>query len=706
MEIGKKYMEDYGWYFDYLRKTTEKRDVVVYLKQLVRELTLHFKQVSNTIQITCVGGGSGDADVEIIDEFHARGFETSITYVDPSEVMFKLFLARLIDKGFEDSLQKVVIKPFEKTHLLPKSDMLLCLNAIYYMNGIEDPKRAKKILKKMYNNLKPGGVGVIVVQSRRSPHYILRKKARRLAGKTSNEIDGKYLFDLLTSMSIRVMMDTIESKLDITRIFRKGKVYLDEINKNILSLALRQDWEDIPKTKRRAILSDIEEMSISEGNKRYINLLYDVLVFYKPIKGYQIPHDPFEEIDVVDEKDRIIGKTTRFIAHMKGILHREVGILLFSKSGKLIVGIRASDGRFDFSASGHVPAGYDPAETIVSECKEELGLSMDEDDLKFVFKKELVSVSPPKTNRRIFYLYVYPKPVDPRKFKLGPEVAGVKEVALNEISSLIDENPDRFSKGFAAAIKYYLTMLGGNGETILVKIGGSVINPKSTKSKRLNKGLLKKIGKTIKKYWPYKNFILVLGGGYIGHTLTLEAKRKSDRVKFSRNYQAYEEKVVNRVADLFYDLGLPVYRIRYSAMYFDSVNGKEIGRSVEEALAHGFIPLLYADWVKTAKGMKVLSSDEIMKHVSRNVPVSKAVFLTDVDGVYDKNGKVIARISRRKLKNLDVGTVKDATGGMKKKLIEISGMPVDVFVVNGYYPDRLEDIVNGRKTIGTHITPN
>ncbi len=705
MEIGEKYIRDYKWYFDYLRRTTEKRDVVVYLKQLIRECKLHFKALSDgTVDITCIGGGSGDADVEIIDELHNLGFNTRVNYIDPSELMFKLFLGRLADKGFEDCLNKVILKPFEKAHFIPKSDVLLCLNAIYYIKGIENEKVARKILKKMYRSLKKGGFAVIVVQSQSSPHYILRRKAKSVVGKETTEISGKYLYDILQSMKVKAFIDTIESRLDVTRIFRKGKIFLDEINKNILSLALRQDWDDIPENERSRLLSEIEKMTVTEGNKKYMKLLYDIIIIYKPKKNHRIPHNPFEEIDVVDGEDRVVGKTIRLIAHMKGVLHREVGIFLFTKAGKLITSIRGADGRYDFSSSGHIPAGHSPMHTIVKECQEELGVNIDPDKLKFVFKKELVSVSPPKINRRIFYLYTYPESIDLEDIKKGPEVRDVVEISIDDLLELGKKDPNLFSKGFLATLREYKRVMDGEGETILIKIGGSVLNPKMRGNERLNRKLIRDIAKVIRKYWPYKRFVIVLGGGHIGHVLTIKTRRKCTELNYSRNYLEYEE-MINKVARIFYKERLPVYKMRYSALYFDKVDGKLLARAAEEALDHGLIPLFYADWVKTKKGMKVLSSDEIMKHLARNMKAKMAVFLTDVDGVYGKHKKLIPEIMISELKSIECEKTSDATGGMKKKLLEIKSIPVQSIVVNGYHPERLESIIEGKRTVATYIIP-
>ena len=48
----------------------------------------------------------------------------------------------------------------------------------------------------------------------------------------------------------------------------------------------------------------------------------------------------------------------------------------------------------------------------------------------------------------------------------------------------------------------------------------------------------------------------------------------------------------------------------------------------------------------------------------------------------------------------------DVTGGMKRKIsesIDIVNLGIPVYLINGFYPERMIDIVNGSDFIGTTI---
>lgn len=87
-----------------------------------------------------------------------------------------------------------------------------------------------------------------------------------------------------------------------------------------------------------------------------------------------------EEIfDVVDDRDRVIGRQTRREVHQHGLKHRAVHVLVFNQRGELFLQKRSFKkdtfpGAWDSSASGHLNAGENYDTCAVRELREEIGL--------------------------------------------------------------------------------------------------------------------------------------------------------------------------------------------------------------------------------------------------------------------------------------------------------------------------------------------
>lgn len=87
-----------------------------------------------------------------------------------------------------------------------------------------------------------------------------------------------------------------------------------------------------------------------------------------------------EEIfDVVDERDRVVGRATRREVHARGLRHRAVHLLVYNDAGEVFVQRRSMSkdrhpGKWDSSASGHVDAGEAYLEAAARELREELGV--------------------------------------------------------------------------------------------------------------------------------------------------------------------------------------------------------------------------------------------------------------------------------------------------------------------------------------------
>ena len=92
-----------------------------------------------------------------------------------------------------------------------------------------------------------------------------------------------------------------------------------------------------------------------------------------------------EILDIIDEDGNLLGfSQDRKLVHEQGLLHHASGIILLNKiNGQwcMLSQQRSKNkdknaGLWDMSASGHVPSGQTPEESLQREIKEELGLNI------------------------------------------------------------------------------------------------------------------------------------------------------------------------------------------------------------------------------------------------------------------------------------------------------------------------------------------
>lgn len=98
-----------------------------------------------------------------------------------------------------------------------------------------------------------------------------------------------------------------------------------------------------------------------------------------------------EWLEVVDSGDRIVGRRLRADIHRLGLRHRSTHILLFNSAGELFLQRRSKHkdinaGQWDTSAAGHVDPGESYRQCAVRELFEELGVSVQAQQLELLFR--------------------------------------------------------------------------------------------------------------------------------------------------------------------------------------------------------------------------------------------------------------------------------------------------------------------------------
>lgn len=114
-----------------------------------------------------------------------------------------------------------------------------------------------------------------------------------------------------------------------------------------------------------------------------------------------------ELIDIYDENNKSLNKQVdRKEAHEKGMWHRESVVIVLNENNKILLQKRSYK-RHNYPSkwglmAGHVKAGDTPKMTAVRELKEEIGLTVNSKDLKFLE----IYIKNDRSNKAFIYIYV------------------------------------------------------------------------------------------------------------------------------------------------------------------------------------------------------------------------------------------------------------------------------------------------------------
>ncbi len=249
----------------------------------------------------------------------------------------------------------------------------------------------------------------------------------------------------------------------------------------------------------------------------------------------------------------------------------------------------------------------------------------------------------------------------------------------------------------------------------LVKLGGSVITDKS-KPKSLRADVLRRLASEISH--SKEEVMVVHGAGSFGHMLAKEGKLAEGFAgkwqfeyfsKVQRDVRELDMYVLNALMDAgLFPVSIPPSTI---SIYEDGMMKKFSPELFALYASLGMTPVSFGDVVLDSKRMfSICSGDHIMHALSSLKEVKKAIFVTDVDGVYDmppseEGARLLEYIGpdtrfSSKLDNPDV------TGGMAEKIrygIKMAKNGVEVLIMNGLVEGRLEKAIAGENITGTKI---
>ncbi|MGC8608302.1 MAG: isopentenyl phosphate kinase [Thermoplasmata archaeon] len=242
---------------------------------------------------------------------------------------------------------------------------------------------------------------------------------------------------------------------------------------------------------------------------------------------------------------------------------------------------------------------------------------------------------------------------------------------------------------------------------IIIKLGGSVITDKKA-YRKFRPDITNSIIQYIMKL--NERIILVHGGGSFGHIKSHEyglpgPANERSRIGFSIVHRDMAE-LNNLVSSIAIGMGMPIISVPISSIY---CCGKIDYSTMEEYAESGFVPASYGDvYIKDRNTYGIYSGDDIVLDLARIFRPDRVMFLTDVDGIYDRDPKKYAdaKLLHSLNESFTLGIVEnDVTGGIKNKMKamhSISEFCNSVYLMNGFHPERMMD-AGSEKFIGTVI---
>jgi isopentenyl phosphate kinase len=257
---------------------------------------------------------------------------------------------------------------------------------------------------------------------------------------------------------------------------------------------------------------------------------------------------------------------------------------------------------------------------------------------------------------------------------------------------------------------------------VFVKLGGSLItNKQEVNSFRPSEvgRLAREIGAALDSR-PDLQLLIGHGSGSFGH---MAAKRYGTMqgVRTPEQWRGYAE-VANVASELNFlmsealeSAGVPVIRIQPSASAHCH-DGAIIDMAVQPvaaALEHGLVPLVHGDVaLDDVRGGTIISTESVFFFLAQHLPVDEVLLLGEVEGVYDREKRVIPEITPNNLASVEAvlggsaGT--DVTGGMETKVRDMAALVqqrphMRIQIMSGMTSGLLACALNGEAVVSTVI---
>ncbi|XP_068674230.1 uncharacterized protein [Montipora foliosa] len=220
---------------------------------------------------------------------------------------------------------------------------------------------------------------------------------------------------------------------------------------------------------------------------------------------------------------------------------------------------------------------------------------------------------------------------------------------------------------------------------VIVKLGGCAVTHKGN-FETVKHEAIEAAAKVVKEIKG--KCIVIHGAGSFGHFQAHEygtangfsEDHDKSCIGFAKTRQSVT-KLQHMITEVFIANGIPAVGISPCGSWL--TGGGVVTRSavqpLVELIAEGFVPILHGDCVlDSEQGCAILSGDKIIEKLVEELHPSRVVFLTDVDGIYDKppsneGATLLRRVSVKPNGKLTIAIetsalTHDVTGGVWEKL--------------------------------------
>lgn len=153
-----------------------------------------------------------------------------------------------------------------------------------------------------------------------------------------------------------------------------------------------------------------------------------------------------EKFDVLNELGEFIGKiATREECHKKGLWHRAVYAFIID-DGKILLQKRSNKKKlwpnmWDVTVGGHVIAGEFGRQALIRETREELGIEINDEDIKYLVGSTSINKQGDIINKHYNECYLIIKHIDISDVKLQKEeVSEIRYFSKDELLKRIANN--------------------------------------------------------------------------------------------------------------------------------------------------------------------------------------------------------------------------------------------------------------------------
>ena len=153
-----------------------------------------------------------------------------------------------------------------------------------------------------------------------------------------------------------------------------------------------------------------------------------------------------EKFDVLNELGEFTGEiATREECHKKGLWHRAVYAFIID-DGKILLQKRSNNKKlwpnmWDVTVGGHVIAGEFGRQALIRETREELGIEINDDDIKYLVGSTSINKQGDIINKHYNECYLITKHIDISDVKLQEEeISEIRYFSKDELLKRIANN--------------------------------------------------------------------------------------------------------------------------------------------------------------------------------------------------------------------------------------------------------------------------